>query len=107
MVGFYFDDPQQILPAYENLRHSGLKFIGKVIGKSKKYGIKIDVRNKIFKGDIIRILGRKGPVKNDRIHNIFDDLGQPMAFAQPGSTVFVAMDNTCYPNDLIRRVDSH
>ena len=104
-TGFYFDDPHQISPAYENLRHSGQKFIGKVIGKSKKHGIKIEVRNKIFKGDTIRILGRKGSVKNDRIHSIFDDRGQSLAFAQPGSMVFVAMDNACYPNDLIRRDD--
>ncbi len=104
-TGFYFDDPHQISPAYENLRNSGQEFIGKVIGKSKKHGIKIDVRNKIFKGDAIQILGRKGPVKNDRIHAIFDDCGQSLAFAQPGSMVFVAMDYACYPNDLIRKVD--
>ena len=104
-TGFYFDDPHQISPAYKNLRNSGQKFIGKVIGKSKKHGIKIEVRNKIFKGDTIQILGRKGPVKNDRIHAIFDDRGQSLAFAQPGSMVFVAMDNSCYPNDLIRKSD--
>ena len=104
-TGFYFDDPHQILPAYENLIQSGQRFIGKVIGNSKKYGTKIDVRNKIYKGDTIQILGRKGPVKNDRIHAILDDLGQSLAFAQPGSMVFVEMDNSCYPNDLIRRDD--
>ena len=101
--GFYFDDPRQILPAYENLIQSGQKFIGKVIDNSRKYGTMIDVRNKIYKGDSIQILGRKGPVKNDRIHAIRDDLGQPLAFAQPGSMVFVQMDNPCYPNDLIRK----
>jgi U32 family peptidase len=106
-TGFYFDDPHQISPTYENLRHSGKKFIGKVIGKSKKHGIEIDVRNKFFKGDTIQILGRKDPVKNDKIHAIFDDRGQSMDFAQPGSKVFVAMDNACCPNDLIRRDDKH
>jgi hypothetical protein len=101
-TGFYFDDPHQISPAYENLKNSGQKFIGKVIGKSKKHDIRIDVRNKIFKGDTIQILGRKGPVKKDRVHAIFDDRGQPLAFAQPGSIVYVTMDNACNPNDLIR-----
>jgi putative protease len=104
-TGFYFDDPRQILPVYGNLRHSGQKIIGKVIGKSQKHGIELDVRNKIFKGDTIQILGRKGPVKNDRIHAISDDRGQPLAFAQPGSTVFVEMENACHPNDIIRKVD--
>ena len=106
-TGFYFDDPRQISPTYENLRHSGQKFIGKVIGKSKKYGIEIDVRNKFFKGDTIQILSKKGPVKNDRIHAIFDDRGQSLAFTQPGSKVFVAVDNACCPNDLIRRDDKY
>jgi len=106
-TGFYFDDPHQISPTYENLRHSGQKFIGKVIGKSKKHGIEIDVRNKFFKGDTIQILGRKDPVRNDKIHAIFDDRGQSMDFAQPGSKVFVVMDNPCCPNDLIRRDDKH
>jgi len=104
-TGFYFGDPHQILPAYENLRHIGQKFIGKVIGKSKKHEIEIDVRNKIFKGDTIQILGREGPVKNDKIHAIFDDRGQPLSFAQPGSIVYVTVDNACYPNDLIRMVE--
>ena len=104
-TGFYFDDPNQILPAYENLIQRGQRFIGKVIGNSTKYGTKIDVRNKIFKGDTIQILNRKGPIKNDRIHAILDDRGQPLAFAQPGSMVFVEIDNSCHPNDLIRRDD--
>jgi putative protease len=104
-TGFYFDDPNQILPAYENLIQRGQRFIGKVIGNSTIYGTKIDVRNKIFKGDTIQILTRKGPIKNDRIHAILDDHGQPLAFAQPGSMVFVEIDNSCHPNDLIRRDD--
>jgi putative protease len=106
-TGFYFDDPQQILPAYKNLRNSGQKFIGKVIGKSRKHGIKIDVRNKISKGDVIQIIGRKGPVKYDSIHAIHDDRGQSLAFAQPGSIVFITIDNSCYPNDLIRGDDRY
>lgn len=106
-TGFYYNDPHQILPAYENLRHSGQTFIGKVIGKSKKHGIKVDVRNKISKGETIQVLGRKGPVKNDQIHAIFNDHGHPLAFAQPGSMVFVQMDNACYPNDIIRKYDKY
>jgi U32 family peptidase len=102
-TGFYFDNPRQVLPAYDNLRHSGQTFIGKVVAVSKNQGIKIDVRNKITKGDVIQIVRRKGPVKNDRIHAILDEQGHSLPFAQPGSMVFVTMDNACTPNDLIRR----
>jgi putative protease len=106
-TGFYFENPHQILQAYENLRNSGQQFIGKVIGTSKKYGIKIDVRNKISKGDTIQIFSRKGPVKNGRINTIIDERGQPLAYAQSGSMVFVAMDHACFPNDLIRMDDKY
>lgn len=102
--GFYFDDPGQISPVYDNLHHSGQTFIGKVIAISKNHGIMINVRNKISKGDTIQIISRKGPVKNDKIHAILDEKGHPLPFAQPGSMVFVTMDNACSPNDLIRRM---
>ena len=106
-TGFYFNDPHQLLPAYENLIHSGQTFIGRVIGKSKYNGTKIDVRNKISQGDNIQILGRKGPVKKDRIHAILNDRGHSLAFAQPGSIVFVALDNECHPNDILRRHEKY
>ncbi len=104
-TGFYFNAPDQISPNYENLRNNGHTFVGKVIGTPGKLGIKIDVRNKIFIGDTIKILGKKGPPSNDKINAIFDHDGKPIAFAQPGSKVFVSTNKECSLNDLIRRVD--
>ena len=104
-TGFYFNDPDQISPTYENIRNHGHTFVGKVIGKSGKHVIKLDVRNKIFNGDTIQILGKKGPASRNKISAIFDHFGTHLAFAQPGSKVFVEIKKDCSINDLIRRID--
>lgn len=104
-TGFYFNDPDQISPTYENIRNHGHTFVGKVIGKSGKHVIKLDVRNKIFNGDTIQILGKKGPSSRNKISAIFDHFGTPLAFAQPGSKVFVEIKKDCSINDIIRRID--
>jgi putative protease len=105
-TGFYFDDPSQISPSYKILRHSGQTFIGKVVTISQKQGVKVNIRNKISKDDTIQILRRNGPVKHDKIYAIFDEQGQALSFAQPGSMVFVTIDNACSPNDIIRKDDN-
>ncbi len=106
-TGFYFDDPEQISPAYDKTKNTEHTFIGKVTESATQFGTKIEVRNKIFKGDVIEVLGRKGPAKQDRINAIFDQDGQSLLFAQPCSNVFVALNNDYTSNDLIRRVDTN
>jgi len=106
-TGFYFGDPDQISPAYEKTKDTGHTFIGKVTESATQLGTKIEVRNKIFKGDVIEVLGRKGPAKQDKINAIFDQDGQSLPFAQPCSNVFVALNNYYTSNDLIRRVDAN
>jgi len=106
-TGFYFGDPDQISPAYEKTKDTGHTFIGKVTESATQLGTKIEVRNKVFKGDVIEVLGRKGPAKQDKINAIFDQDGQSLPFAQPCSNVFVSLNNYYTSNDLIRRVDAN
>ncbi len=104
-TGFYFGDPDQILPNYtKNKPLSDHLFIGKVIEKAGRCLSYIEVRNKIFKGDDVEVLGRKGPVVKDKLIDIIDTDGQSVPFAQPGSRVTVLLNNEYFPNDLIRRV---
>jgi RNA-directed DNA polymerase len=65
--------------------------------------VHIDMRNKIFKGDIVEILMRKGPSRKDKIIQIIDQSGESLSFAQPGSKVTIFLNSDCLPNDLIRR----
>jgi putative protease len=103
-TGFYFNDPHQILQNYENIKNDGYVFVGKVLGNTQRSGLKIEVRNKIFNGDIVEVLKTKGPATRDRINAIIDENGQPLSFAQPGSKVFIALNDDYSPNDLIRKV---
>lgn len=103
-TGFYFNDPHQTLQNYENIRNNGHVFVGKVLGNTQPSGLKIEVRNKIFNGDILEVLKKKGPATRDRINAIVDENGQPLSFAQPGSKVFIALNDDYSPNDLIRKV---
>jgi len=106
-TGFYFGDPDQIVPNYTKNTPSGAHlFIGKVIERARRCLASIEVRNKIFKGDDVEVLGRKGPVVKDKIIDIFDTDGQSLPFAQPGSRVTALLNNECFPNDLIRRISN-
>ncbi len=103
-TGFYFGDPHQASPINEGKKNNSQLFIGKVIGSADIQGVKIDVRNRFLQGESIEILKKKGPVRIDKIKDVFDEHGQPISFAQPGSTVTISLNNACTPNDLLRRV---
>ncbi len=102
-TGFYFNDPEQILPNYERHQKPKHCFAAKVInGDSEKY-VNIEVRNKIFKGDAISILRKKGPAVSDRIEDIIDGNGKSQPFAQPGSIMKILVNGKYSENDLIRK----
>jgi len=103
-TGFYFGDPDQKIPACTKSKpgpeHT---FIAKVISNDKNKNVQIEVRNKIFKGDIVEVFSINGPAREDTIKDIIDQNGQTLSFAQPGSRVTVLFDHQYSPNDLIRR----
>lgn len=103
-TGFYFGDPDAIVPNYTS-RICGTDhiFIGKVLSQEREGRAKIEVRNKIFKGDKIEILTAHGPSRTDMINDIVDADGMSMPFAQPGSEVIISLSSTCVTNDLLRR----
>ena len=105
-TGFYFGDPDQISPAYEINKNRNQVFLGKVIDNAGEVGVNIDVRNKIFQGEIIEVLGRKGPARQDKIIEILGPDGKSIPFAQPGSKVMILLDHDCLPNDIIRRIEA-
>jgi putative protease len=105
-TGFYFGDPDQILPNFTKHKStSDHLFIGKVIEKAGPQLAFIEVRNKIFKGNDVEVLGKRGPVVKDKIIDIIDTEGKSVPFAQPGSRVTALLNNEYCPNDLIRKVE--
>ncbi len=98
-------DPDEISPDYSKFQSSTQNlFVGKVLENSGNYNVNIDVRNKFFKGDMIEVLSRKGPAKQDKINDIIDISGQSLSFAPQGSKVTISLSTECSTNDLIRKV---
>jgi len=104
--GFYFKDPDQTALEYESENIAGQTFIGKVINKLKPFCAAIEVRNKVFKGDVIEVLRKKGASVQDNIIDIYDENGRSLPFAQPGSRVAVLLNGDYDCNDLVRRVET-
>ena len=105
-TGFYFGDPNQLLPTYDKKKQGHLVFIGKVLHNARGSGMGIHVRNKFFLGDAIDVLRKKGPSVQDTVNAIFDENGTPLSFAQPNSFVTIKLNGDYEPNDLIRKSDS-
>lgn len=103
-TGFYFGDPDQIAPNYENTLPSTIQtFLGKILGVRKDQEVILDTRNKFFAGESVEILPAKGPAGEDRILTLRDEAGAPIPFAQPNQRVRVTVAGAYAPNDLIRR----
>jgi len=102
-TGFYFNDPEQILPNYERHQKPKHYFAAKVLKPISEKYVNIEVRNKIFKGDEISILRKKGPAVSDKVEDIIDIDGKSQPFAQPGSIMNILVNGKYSENDLIRK----
>jgi U32 family peptidase len=102
-TGFYFNDPDQVTPNYQNANPlKGHAFIGKIIENTVQGLTLTEVKNKIFVQDPVEIITAKGPLHLDRIHEIIDSSGRKIEFSQPGSIVNIRFETAYHKNDLIR-----
>ena len=76
----------------------------KIIRDTDK-GDLFNVRNKILLNDPVEILTKTGPIQYDRIIGIQNEEGEPLALAQPGSTVFIKLKGNYGKNDILRKSD--
>ncbi|MCP4350053.1 MAG: methyltransferase domain-containing protein [Desulfobacterales bacterium] len=107
-TGFYFGDPDQVVPKYSKNEYAYESvFAGKVLERAGSGKVLAEVRNKIFKGDIVEVLTKTGPAKTGTVDDIIDEYGESLPFAQPNARVFIALNTECSPNDVIRRVFSN
>ncbi|MBA4367098.1 MAG: peptidase U32 [Desulfobacterium sp.] len=102
-TGFYFNDPDQVTPNYQNANPlRGHTFIGKILENTVQGLTLTEVKNKIFVHDPVEIITAKGPLHLDKIHEIIDSSGRKIEFSQPGSIVNIRFETACHKNDLIR-----
>ncbi|MGD9972989.1 MAG: U32 family peptidase [Desulfatirhabdiaceae bacterium] len=103
-TGFYLNDPDAVIPAYDDPQPSaGAIFLGKIL-ESDSSGISlVDVRNKFCLGDRVEIIGQKGPSIPDDILQIWDGDGIATDMAQTGRQVKIQLNHAARPFDLIRK----
>jgi putative protease len=106
-TGFYFDDPDQTLPNYDNLRRGMIHgFIGRIVGTPGLRQITVAVRNKVSPGDTIEILTPRGTNPKTLITQILDKNMTPIDHAQPNTRSTLVMEIDAPSAGIIRRVDS-
>ena len=104
-TGFYFDDPQQLVPDYEFSKGMDTHlFIGKVLAAHDDGRTFMEVRNKCRVGDKVEILSPRQTVRKTNIGNMEDEEGNPIQIARPNTRVYPDLGLKTKPNDLIRKV---
>ncbi|MDF1589892.1 MAG: U32 family peptidase [Desulfobacterales bacterium] len=107
-TGFYFGEPDGASRCNGGAENESKPlFIAKVLDPINPQQVKVDARNKFFKGDRVEILKPGSPVHTDIIAAIFDENGHSIPCAQPGSKVSVSLGTDCARNDLIRKAGGH
>lgn len=103
-TGFYFGAPSETRPAYEGIQsNAGHPFVGKILEVGRDGRMRLDVRNKIAAGDAVEILLPGQPLVTDFIRAMADEFGAPVETAQPNTAVWITMDDTYGPLNLLRK----
>lgn len=103
-TGFYFGDLDDQSANIDNRTPPTIQlFLGKVLATGGPQTVRLDVRNKIFQGEAVEVIGKKGAPTPDRIETIINEKGESAPFAQPNEQVTVTLTGTYEKNDLIRR----
>jgi U32 family peptidase len=103
-TGFYFGNPSETIPFYEAdklINHQ--LFIGKILRTINRNKALVEVRNKVFKGELVEILPQKGPSREDVILDMEASNGERLDYAQPGSLITMSFNSKCFANELLRR----
>lgn len=105
-TGFYFNDPNQTLPNYDNLRKGMIHgFIGRIVDSPGKRQITVDVRNKISPGDTIEILTPQGINPSTLITQILDKNMSPIDHGQPNTRSTLVIQIDAPSTGIIRKAD--
>jgi U32 family peptidase len=106
-TGFYFGNPSETIPFYEadkSINHQ--LFIGKIIRTINLNKALVEVRNKVFKNELVEILPQKGPSREDVIMDMMTPHGERLDYAQPGSIITMSFNSNCNANELLRRPEA-
>lgn len=105
-TGFYFGNSSETIPYYQADRATNYQlFIGKIVRTINPNTAMVEVRNKVFTGELVEIITQKGPLREDVILEIIDSNGEIQEYAQPGSLIAMSFKSECSANEIIRRLE--
>lgn len=103
-TGFYFGNPSETIPFYKMDQSKNQQlFIGKIIRTIDRNKALVEVKNKVFKGELVEFLAQKGPSREDVILDMVASNGERLDYAQPGSLITMSFNSNCFANELLRR----
>jgi len=103
-TGFYFNEPDEQLPNYENIHKGKIhSFIGKIISCTGNQNYQVGIRNKLCVDDIIEVISPKGRPKESKIIELLDISGNHIESANPNTIVSLGLEVECQINDIVRK----
>ena len=106
-TGFYFGDPNQIIPNYKKSHaFDNHLFVGKILAPIENEYHMTEARNKMVVGEIVEILSPGKPLSEDRIVEMTTLEKAPVTVAQPGQQVRIKFGKQYCKNDIIRKINS-
>jgi U32 family peptidase len=104
-TGFYFGDLDAMSANIENTTPTTIQlFLGKILASCGHQTVRVNVRNKLFQGETVEVVRKKGAPVLDRIETVINEQGESVPFAQPNEQVTVSLTGSYEKNDLIRRL---
>lgn len=103
-TGFYFGNPSEIAPFFDAdkmINHQ--MFVGRIFRKIKNNRALVEVKNRVVKGDFVKLLAPKGPPREDVILDMVSAEGEKLDVAQPGNWVDISFRGECNINELVRK----
>ncbi|WP_022664621.1 peptidase U32 family protein [Desulfospira joergensenii] len=104
-TGFYFGDPGEVLPNYDNTHQGKIhSFIGKILETHENRRCLVEIRNKIGVKDRVMILSAKGPARESDILSLTDSDMNPIDYGQPNTKALMELEHQFNANDIIRKI---
>ena len=104
-TGFYFNQPDEQLPNYNNIHQGKIhSFIGKIIGSTENQSYTVGIRNKLCRGDTIEILSPEGRAKRTKITELLDMNKNSVDSVHPNTLAVLTLEIQCQPNDIVRKI---
>ena len=102
-TGFYFDDPEQIMPQYSAPAAGEYQLVGNVIGATMDGKTLVEVRNRIRRGDSLERVNRAHPPMPVTVQDIIDDQHCLQETVHAGHRVWLDLGISCEKFDLLRK----